>query len=53
MMHALILTKNGLGCILGDFFTNSFGHPGMCLHSTSKRDCVNLSTDISATADLT
>jgi hypothetical protein len=23
-----ILTKNGLGYILGDFFTNSSGHPG-------------------------
>jgi hypothetical protein len=23
-----VLTKNGLGCILGDFFTNSSGHPG-------------------------
>jgi hypothetical protein len=24
---ALILTKNGLGYTLGDFFTNSSGHP--------------------------
>jgi hypothetical protein len=24
----LILTKNGLGYILGDFFTNPSGHPG-------------------------
>jgi hypothetical protein len=23
----IIFTKNGLGCILGDFFTNSSGHP--------------------------
>jgi hypothetical protein len=22
-----ILTKNGLGCILGDIFSNSSGHP--------------------------
>jgi hypothetical protein len=26
-MYVLLLTKNGLGYILGDFFTNSFGHP--------------------------
>jgi hypothetical protein len=26
-MHALIFTKNGLGYILGDFLTNSSGHP--------------------------
>jgi hypothetical protein len=26
--YVLIKTKNGLGCILGDFFTNSSGHPG-------------------------
>jgi hypothetical protein len=26
-MHLLILTKNGYGYILGDFFTNSSGHP--------------------------
>jgi hypothetical protein len=25
----LIVTKNGLGYILGDFFTNSPGHPGV------------------------
>jgi hypothetical protein len=24
--YVLILTKDGLGCILGDFFTNSSGH---------------------------
>jgi hypothetical protein len=24
---ALILSKNGLGDFLGDFFTNSLGHP--------------------------
>jgi hypothetical protein len=27
VMKALILTKNGVGYILGDFFTNSSGHP--------------------------
>jgi hypothetical protein len=27
-MYALILTKNGLGHILGDFFTTSSGHSG-------------------------
>jgi hypothetical protein len=26
--YALILTKKGLGYILGDFLTNSSGHPG-------------------------
>jgi hypothetical protein len=26
--YALILTNNWLGYILGDFFTNSSGHPG-------------------------
>jgi hypothetical protein len=26
--YALTLTKNELGYILGDFFTNSSGHPG-------------------------
>jgi hypothetical protein len=26
--YVFILTKNGLGYILGDFFTNSSGHPG-------------------------
>jgi hypothetical protein len=25
--HVLILAKNGLGYILGDFFTNASGHP--------------------------
>jgi hypothetical protein len=25
--YVLIVTKNGLGYILGDFFTNSSGHP--------------------------
>jgi hypothetical protein len=27
-IYALILAKNGLGNILGDFVTNSSGHPG-------------------------
>jgi hypothetical protein len=27
---AVILTKNGLGYILGDFFANSSGHPAFC-----------------------
>jgi hypothetical protein len=27
--YILILTKNGLSLILGDFFTNSSGHPGL------------------------
>jgi hypothetical protein len=26
-MYVFIFTKNGLGYILGDFFTNSSGHP--------------------------
>jgi hypothetical protein len=26
--YALNFTKNGLGYVLGDFFTNSSGHPG-------------------------
>jgi uncharacterized membrane protein SpoIIM required for sporulation len=26
--YALMLTKNGLGYIMGDFFTNSSVHPG-------------------------
>jgi hypothetical protein len=26
--YVLILTNNGLGYILGDFLTNSLGHPG-------------------------
>jgi hypothetical protein len=26
--YVLVLIKNGLGHILGDFFTNSYGHPG-------------------------
>jgi hypothetical protein len=26
--YVLILSKNWLGCILGDFFTNSSGHTG-------------------------
>jgi hypothetical protein len=26
-MYSLILIENGLGYILGDFFTNSSGHP--------------------------
>jgi hypothetical protein len=26
--YGLVLTKNGAGYILGDFFTNSSGHPG-------------------------
>jgi hypothetical protein len=29
--YVLILTKNGLGYILGDFFTNSSGHPDHAL----------------------
>jgi hypothetical protein len=28
VMFVLILRKNGLGYILGDFFTNTSGHPG-------------------------
>jgi hypothetical protein len=27
LSHVFILTKNGLGHILADFFTNSSGHP--------------------------
>jgi hypothetical protein len=27
------LTKCGLGYILGDFFTNSSGHPGLQVHA--------------------
>jgi hypothetical protein len=29
--YELILTNNLLGYILGDFFTNSSGHPGRCI----------------------
>jgi hypothetical protein len=29
----LILTNHVLGYILGDFFTNSSGHPGNCIKS--------------------
>jgi hypothetical protein len=25
--YAIILAKNGLGCILGDFLSNALGHP--------------------------
>jgi hypothetical protein len=32
--YVLILTKYGLGFVLGDFFTNSSGHPA---HVTLKR----------------
>jgi hypothetical protein len=31
--YALILTKNGFGYILGDFVTNSSGHPGFKLRN--------------------
>jgi hypothetical protein len=31
-VRAYIFTINGLGYILGDFFTNSSGHPGRRLH---------------------
>jgi hypothetical protein len=31
----LIIAKNGLGYILGDFFTNASGHPGPCPQSLS------------------
>jgi hypothetical protein len=27
--YVLIVTKTGSGCILGDFFTNSSGHPDL------------------------
>jgi hypothetical protein len=33
----LKLTPNGLGSILGDFFTNSFGHPGKCIDTFKPR----------------
>jgi hypothetical protein len=33
--YAFILSKNGLGSILGDFFTNSSGHPGADIHCLS------------------
>jgi hypothetical protein len=29
IISVLLLRKNGLGYILGDFFTNSSGHPGL------------------------
>jgi hypothetical protein len=32
--YAVILTKNGLGHILGDFFKNSSGHPDRNQHVT-------------------
>jgi hypothetical protein len=31
--YVFVLAKNGLGYILGDFFTNASGHPG------KKQDC--------------
>jgi hypothetical protein len=33
--YVLILKKNGLGSVLGDFFTNSSGHPAAL---TKKRE---------------
>jgi hypothetical protein len=39
-IYVLILTKNGLGYILGDFFTNSSGHPG-CFGIFNKLPKVN------------
>jgi hypothetical protein len=33
--YALICQKNGLGNILGDFFTNSSGHPDLGGKKTS------------------
>jgi hypothetical protein len=30
------LTKNGLGCILGDIFTNSSGHPAAGVENFQK-----------------
>jgi hypothetical protein len=36
--YELILTQNGLGNILGDFFTNSSGHPGKYVHMYSEVD---------------
>jgi hypothetical protein len=42
----LVLTKNGLGYILGDFFTDSSGHPGSRVHSnwqySDKNTCANV-----------
>jgi hypothetical protein len=37
-MNVLILTKNGLGYILGDFFTNSSGHPDAKCSSVGNRE---------------
>jgi hypothetical protein len=33
---ALIFTRNGLGYILGDFFTNASGHPGCVYYLVGK-----------------
>jgi hypothetical protein len=33
LRSVIILTKNGLGYILGDFFTNASGHPVLLFHS--------------------
>jgi hypothetical protein len=40
-VYALILIKFGLGHILGEFFTNSSGHPDFCLHSRTGTPCFN------------
>jgi hypothetical protein len=35
--HVFILPKNCLGCILGDFFTNSSGHPDWCARARAMK----------------
>jgi hypothetical protein len=40
-----ILTKNGLGYIVGDFFTNSSGHP-VCDALSAKHRELNMSLEI-------
>jgi hypothetical protein len=37
--YVLILTSNVLGCILGDFFTNSAGHPEQNPHFLRDQGC--------------
>jgi hypothetical protein len=33
VMYIVIVAKNGLGYIFGEFLKNSFGHPGFYVHT--------------------
>jgi hypothetical protein len=39
-IYALILTKRGLGYILGDFSANPLGHPGQCSSCLRNSPCM-------------